>query len=104
MRAAGIHERMSSMSEFKSQLQHADPLADARAWLAHMKQTIVRLAAERALEEENERLSAPLKDHDTQPEDRLRIAELFVRELHEVRYSCELADGGGHAPELNCKD
>jgi len=37
------------MSELKSQLQDADPLADARAWLAHMEQTLVRLAAERAL-------------------------------------------------------
>jgi hypothetical protein len=58
------------MSELRSQLQQADPLADARAWLAHVQQTLVRLAGERALEKENDGLNGLLKQHDQQLEDR----------------------------------
>lgn len=42
------------MSDLKSQLQHGDPLADARVWLAHMEKTLARLAAEHALEKEKD--------------------------------------------------
>jgi hypothetical protein len=45
---------MMAMSQFKSHPQHADPLADARAWLAHMERTLARLAAEYALEKQND--------------------------------------------------
>jgi hypothetical protein len=61
------------MSELRSQLQQADPLADARVWLAHMQQTLVRLAGEHALEKENDGLDAPLKQHD-QPAGRMSEA------------------------------
>ena len=81
------------MSELRSQLQQTDPLADARAWLAHMQQTRVRLAGERALEKENDGLNAPLKQHDQKLEDSLRVAEHPVRRLPEAGFSCELADG-----------
>jgi hypothetical protein len=52
------HERMQATLEFKTQPPHPDPLADARAWLAHMEQTLVRLAAEYVPKEENECLWA----------------------------------------------
>src|SRR6476469_8116083 len=65
-----MNEKMPPMLELGSQLQQADPLADARAWLAHMQQTLVRLAGERAREKENDGLDAPLKRDDRQLEDR----------------------------------
>jgi len=58
------------MSELGLQLQQADPLVDARAWLAHMQLTLVRLAGECALEKEDDGFNAPLKQHDQQLEDR----------------------------------
>jgi len=63
---------MLSMSELESQLRHADPLADARAWLAQMERTLARLAAEYAVATENDRpggvaRSAPSKEHDQCP-------------------------------------
>jgi hypothetical protein len=87
------------VSEFNSQHQHADPLADARAWLEHMERTIARLAAERTLAKENDRPSGmatltPLNKHDQQFEDRSRVAERLVRDLREAEYTCDVADGG----------
>ena len=81
---SGIHEGMLSMSEFRSQIEHVDPLADARAWLARMEQTLARLAAECAPEREKVR----------QFEDRRRIAERLVQDLRDGGYSCGLVDDG----------
>ena len=78
------------MSEIKAQAQHADPLADARAWLAHMKQTLTRLVAECAL----------AKEKDQQFAHRGRVAERRVQDLREAGYSCGLADDG-HAWALS---
>jgi hypothetical protein len=44
------HERILPMSEFKQQV---DPLAEAKAWLAHMEKTLAKLAAEPVLQDEN---------------------------------------------------
>jgi hypothetical protein len=40
------------MLEFKQQV---DPLADAKAWLAHMEKTIEKLAAEHVHQDKNDR-------------------------------------------------
>jgi hypothetical protein len=75
---------MLSMSEFRSQIQHVDPLADARAWLARMEQTLARLAAE----------CAPEREKDQQFGDRRQIAGRLVQDLRDAGYSCGLVDDG----------
>lgn len=60
------------MSGFNSQPERADPLADARAWMAHMEQTLARLAAEHTLENKNDG-SSPIVTS-TQRKDRDKVA------------------------------